>query len=130
MIQKCLLVLAFGYLCAALAAPENGIVMFALYYMFHGAAMGGINSALINLIYDYVAIEKRADSLAVCQAASGVSGFVATLAASPFIAFVQKNGNSLLGMNVYAQQVVSAVACMVVMAAVLYVRKAFGKDGK
>ena len=92
--------------------------------------MGGINSALINLIYDYVAIEKRADSLAVCQAASGVSGFVATLAASPFIAFVQKNGNSLLGMNVYAQQVVSAVACMVVMAAVLYVRKAFGKAGK
>ena len=130
MIQKCLLVLGFGYLCVVFAAPGNGLVMFVLYYMLHGAALGGINSALINLIYDYVAIEKRADSLAVCQAASGISGFVATLAASPFIAFVQKNGNNLLGVNVYAQQLVSAVACAVVMAAFVYVRRVLVKNNK
>ena len=130
MIQKCLLVLAFGYLFAVFATPVNGIVMFALYYMFYGAAMGGINSALINLIYDYVAMEKRADSLAVCQATSGISGFMATLIASAFVAFVQKSGNSLFGINVYAQQVVSVVACAVVMLAFVYVRMVFEKCDK
>lgn len=128
MIQKCLLVLSFGYLCAAFAVPGNGFVMFGLYYIFYGIAQGGINSALINLIYDYVAIEKCVDSLAVCQAASGVFGFLATLLASPFVAFVQKNGNHFLGINVYAQQIISALACAVVLVAFFYVRKVLVKN--
>ena len=36
--------------------------------------MGGINSALINLCYDYVEEEKRADALAVSLAVAGVFG--------------------------------------------------------
>lgn len=123
MIQKCLLVLGFGYLFAALAVPANGKVMFTLYYIFHGAALGGINSALINLIYDYVSIEKRADSLAVCQAASGLSGFLATLVASALVSYIQNNGNTLFGINVYAQQVVSAISIVIIVIVLFYIRK-------
>lgn len=127
MIQKCLLVYGLGYLCVTFAVPKNGLIMFGLYYIFNGVALGGISSALINLIYDYVTIEKRVDSLALCQAASGIFGFVATLIASPFVALVQKNGNHFWGINVYAQQVVSAVACIAVLVAFFYVRKFFKK---
>ncbi len=122
MIRKCLLVLGLSYLCAACATPANGKIMFTLYYGLHGMALGGINSALINLVFDYVSVEKRSDSLAICQAASGVAGFLATLAASPLIARIQANGNKLLGVHVYAQQVVSGIAFAVVIAAIIYIR--------
>lgn len=123
MIQKCLLVLGIGYLCASLAIPQNGLVMFALYYIFHGAALGGINSALINLVFDYVSVEKRSDSLAICQAGSGLMGFVATLLASTLVSFIQKQGNQLFGINIYAQQVVSAIACLITFFTILYIRR-------
>ena len=89
--------------------------------------MGGINSALINMIYDYVSIEKRADSLAVCQASSGLVGFLSTLIFSVFVAFVQENGNKIFGIHMYAQQAVSIVACMMILVAYFYVRKVITK---
>ncbi len=122
MIQKCLLVLGFSYFFAACAIPANGMVMFVLYYALHGIAQGGINSALINLVFDYVPTDKRSDSLAICQAASGAAGFVATLAVSPLITSIQTNGNILFGVNLYAQQVVSGIAFVIVMVAVIYIR--------
>lgn len=122
MIRKCLLVLGFSYFFAACAVPANGKVMFALYYALHGIALGGMNSALINLVFDYVPIDKRSDSLAICQAASGAAGFVATLSVSPLIASIQANGNRLLGGHLYAQQVVSGIAFVIVMAAIIYIR--------
>lgn len=121
MIQKCLLVLGLGYLCAACAVPANGKVMFTLYYLFHGTALGGINSALINLVFDYVPVEKRADSLAICQSASGLAGFLATLAASPLIAHIQHN-NTLAGISVYAQQVVSVISLVIIIITICYIR--------
>ena len=127
MIQKCFLILAAGYGCVAMAVPENGIWMFALYYMCSGIAMGGINSALINMIYDYVGIEQRADSLAVCQASSGLIGFLSTIVASMFVAYVQGNGNRILGISMYAQQAVSVIACVVILGTYTYVRVAFKK---
>ena len=127
MIQKCFLILAAGYGCVVLAVPGNGILMFTLYYMCSGIAMGGINSALINMIYDYVSIEKRADSLAICQASSGLTGFLATLAASAFVAYVQNSGNRLFGMEIYAQQAVSVVSVVMILAAFFYVRTVLTK---
>lgn len=122
MIRKCLLVLGLSYFFAACAVPANGKVMFALHYALRGIAQGGMNSALINLVFDYVPIDKRSDSLAICQAASGTAGFVATLAVSPLIASIQANGNRLLGAHLYAQQVVSGISFVIVMAAIIYIR--------
>lgn len=122
MIEKCFFLYAAASFCVAAAAPKTGAVMFALYYLFHGAAMGGINSALINLIFDYVPMEKRADSLAVCQAASGLIGFVTTLCISPLVAKIQASGNQVFGVTVYAQQLAAVVSFAVILLAVFYIR--------
>lgn len=37
--------------------------------------MGGINSTLTNLIFDYVVLEKRSDSLVISETVSGLAGF-------------------------------------------------------
>lgn len=123
MVEKCLLILGVGYLCAAFAVPANGRILFAGYYICHGVAQGGINSALINLIFDYVTPDKRADSLAICQAGAGIAGFLTTLAVSPLVTAIQQNENTLWGLPIYAQQVLSAAALIITVLTVVFVRR-------
>lgn len=123
MMEKCLLFLGVAQICAFFAVPKNGVLMFSLYYLFHGAAMGGINSALINLIFDYVDIDKRSDSLAVTQAVSGVVGFLTTLLLSPLVAKIQSNGNSVLGINLYAQQFCTLISITFTLILIFYIKK-------
>jgi len=122
MISKCLTVLAAAFICAALAVPSNGKVMFALYYIFEGISMGGLNSALTNMVFDYAPYEKRADSLAVCQAAAGTVGFVTTLCISPLVTHIQNSGNTLFGIPVYAQQAVTLIALLFTVLTIAYVQ--------
>ena len=122
-IEKCFIVMALSQVCVIFAVPSTGKVMFALYYILNGIAMGGISSALINLIFDYVAVEDRADSLAVSQALAGVTGFLTTIAVSPLISYIQNNGNKLFGLPIYAQQLVTIIALIFMILAILYTRR-------
>ena len=67
-------------------------------------------------------VEASADSLAICQAMAGVVGFLSTLAVSPLVSTIQANGNTVFGLSVYAQQVVSVISLLFAVIAVLYVR--------
>lgn len=130
MVEKCFIILAASQLCVVFATPKVGKVMFILYYFLHGIALGGINSALTNLVFDYAAPEKRADALAVTQASAGLAGFLTTLCVSPLISHIQKSGNRLLGVPVYAQQFVSLLAFFITVATIVFVRKAFIRKNK
>jgi len=125
MIEKCFIFMGLSQLSVIFAVPATGKVMFVIYYILHGIALGGINSALINLIFDYVPIEKRADSLAVTQAVAGLTGFITTLCISPAVTYIQNNGNSIFGLNIYAQQFVSIIALLFTILAIIYTRKVF-----
>ena len=127
MIEKCFIFLGLAELCVAFAVPGNGKVMFLLYYIFQGIAFGGISNALINLVFDYVTVEQRADSLAITQAIAGSTGFITTLLISPVVSFIQNNGNKVFGLSIYAQQFVSIIALVVSISAVFYIRFIFIK---
>ena len=100
--------------------PKNGKVFYTIYYMLYAIGMAGINSAVINLIYDYVDKEKRTGALALKSTLAGFAGFFTTLLVSPLVSYIQKNGNIFLGMHVYAQQVVSAIAFILMAITLIY----------
>ena len=127
MLEKCFIFLMLSQICVAFAVPANGKIMLILYRVLNGVAMGGINSALTNLIFDYVPSEKRADSIAITQAVAGVTGFLTTLCISPVISIIQANGNKIFGIPMYAQQFVSILGEAVILFAILYVRLAIQK---
>lgn len=127
MIEKCFLFLALAYLAAMFTAPGNGRITFLFYYIFNGIAAGGINSALINLVFDYVPYENRADSLAVSQAVAGLVGFITTVAASPLVSYIQNNQFKIFGTSIYAQQILSFLALFLTVSAAVYLRKMFIK---
>ena len=130
MIEKCFIVLVLSFTCVAFAVPGiQGKIMFTLFYLTHGAAMGGINSALINLVFDYVPEERRSDSLAVCQSLAGTVGFITTLLISPIVASVQSSGNTVFGFHIYAQQILSIVSIIFTVLAIIFVRKFMIKKG-
>ena len=82
--------------------------------------MAGVNSSIINLIYDYVNKEERMCALALQQTFGGLAGFFITLALSPVITYIQANGNTIFGMTVYAQQIFSLISCVMTIALLVY----------
>ncbi len=112
---------ALSFLCIVFATPENGKVTFMLHYILYGASMGGINSALINLCYDYAPPRQRVGALAVTQAISGVVGFLTTTLVAVLVDKIQANGNVFFGIKIYAQQVVSVIGVVCALLAMLYV---------
>ncbi|MBR6762240.1 MAG: MFS transporter [Clostridia bacterium] len=130
MIRICFVVAMASYTAVVFATPQTGAVCFALYYILNGIAMGGINSALINLVFDYVPVEKRSDSIALSQALSGAVGFLATVCASLVVTHIQGNGNQIFGMQIYAQQLLSVVAALMTGVCILYVTFAFIRKDK
>ena len=122
MLEKCFLFLGCAFLCIVFTVPSNGKVMFIIYSVFSSIAGAGITSSLINLVFDYTEPEKRSDGLAVSQAVAGTVGFFATLAVSPLVSMIQANGNKFLGMDLYAQQVVSVIGAFFIILAAIYIR--------
>ena len=124
MVEKCFFVLSAAWICVAFAAPAIGMGAMLLYYILNGVAMGGINSAMTNLIYDYVPRENCADAIAVTQALAGVAGFVSTLIVSPIVTVIQTEGNRVLGLPIYAQQVLAIIGLLITVIAMVFTRVA------
>lgn len=124
MLKLCYWAVTMGYAVAVFLRPENGYVLYPLYTMLEAIAMGGINSAVINLIFDYVVPEKRTLTLAVRQTIYGIFGFLTSTLAAPLLQLIQNAGNRFLGMQVYGQQVLSFLALLCTLILILYVNRA------
>lgn len=120
MLTACLAISAVGYFINIFTVPANGRIFYTAYYVCHAIAMAGINSALTNLVYDYVELSRRADAIAITQTVSGVVGFLTTLAAGVLVEQIQQSGNRFFGMGVYAQQIVSAISFVMNLVVILY----------
>ena len=127
MLNICFIIMLVGFGINMFTVPENGKIFYTVYYMLYAIAMAGINSAAINLIYDYVDKEKRVGALALKSTLAGFSGFFTTLLVSPLVTYIQNNGNTFLGLHVYAQQVVSAIAALLLIVLIVYLNLVVGK---
>jgi len=121
MVSICLCIAGAGFFVNVFTVPANGRIFYTLYYALYAVAMGGINSALTNLVFDMVEPQMRSNALALSQSVSGVIGFFTTLLMSGLVSHIQTNGNRFLGLDMYAQQVTSAAAFIFTMLSVLYV---------
>jgi len=110
MLRVCYVFISISYLATTLTIPSNGKFVYLIHTIFMASAMGGINSAELNLIFDYVSFDKRRTALAIKQTFYGLCGFVSTLAATPILNFIQNRNIFLFGTQIYAQQILSIVS--------------------
>ena len=107
MLNLCYPIVFFAYLTLALTNPSNGKVMIIIHTVLIALSQGGTSPAETNLIYDYVGIEKLKTAMSIKSVFSGIIGFLATVSVVPLVNLIQKSGNMLFGISVYAQQVLS-----------------------
>ena len=127
----CFIIVGAGFFVNCFTTPANGKAFFTIYYCLYAISMGGINSALTNLVFEHVKGSNRRDALAINASLGGVAGFAATCLMSPVVAHIQSSGNTLFGVHMYAAQFVSAVAFVMVAALAVYMKVCvIGKHGK
>lgn len=120
MLNICFIIMLVAHCINVFTVPENGKILYTLYYMLFAIGMAGINSATINLIYDYVEPDKRMGAMALNNTFSGFAGFFTTLLVSPLVSYIQDNQNTLFGISVYAQQVVSLISVALIVVSIVY----------
>jgi len=120
MLGICFGIAAVSFAVNIFTVPSNGKVMFAIYSCIHAISMAGINSGLMNIIFDYVPTDDRAPALGIRTALGGVSAFVSTFAGAFIVHTVQSRGNVVFGMAVYPQQILSAISTVICIGVVLY----------
>ena len=123
MLIICFFIKVASFAFTMFTVPANGRVFYTVYHLLDAAAMGGINSAQINLIYDYVAPENRKNALALKQTIYGFVGFFTTLAITPLFNFMQKCDMVVLGHKFYAQNVLAMISLIIVVVNIIYVKK-------
>lgn len=116
-----LVIVAVGYLVNAFTTPSRRYLYLA-YYTLYAISMAGINTSLYNMNYDYLDESIFSNALGARNAISGVVGFLASLLGSAIVSAVQSAGNRLWGVAVYAQQVNSLIAFLVILVLLLYMR--------
>ena len=85
--------------------------------------MAGINSGVINFVYDYVEHEDRATAMGVKSAIGGILSFLTALLSGAVLSKIQENGGLLFfGITVYAQQLLSLFSVVAVIALIVYMR--------
>ena len=115
-------VVAVAFLAMAFAAPQTRW-LYLVYVCLHAFAMAGINSGVINLIYDYVPSDDRAVAMGVKNALGGILGFFVALFSGFLLSKIQAVGGfCFFGMTVYAQQVLSVLSFVATVALVIYMR--------
>lgn len=113
---------AIAFLSVAFTSPETRWI-YLVYICLHSFAMAGINSGVINLIYDYVAPEDRAVAMGVKNALGGIIAFFVALLAGMLLGAIQgKGGFNAFGINFYAQQVLALISFLITLALIIYMR--------
>ncbi|MBQ8724045.1 MAG: MFS transporter [Oscillospiraceae bacterium] len=103
------------------------VVLFTILY---NGSMAGINQNSSNIIYSYVKSEYVVQAMAIERSISGVVGFVAALTAGWILGKVQAAGNTFLGIPMYGQQLLSAIALVIVIVAIVFAKQVVEKQSR
>lgn len=121
-------VVFLSYVLNTFTSPKNGAVMFIVYSLVLRIGSAAVAISSTNLLLEITPVEHQPTALSIMTIITGALSFLATLAVSPFIDFMQGRGNELFGMHVYAQQILSALCAFFYLALILYYNLVFLKE--
>ena len=115
-----MVIAAAGYLVNMFTTP-NLWWLVILYTILYHVACAGTSQNMMNMVYSYVDSKYFVQASAIKYSVSGLCGFGASMLASRILNAVQKNGNAVLGVSLYGQQLLSAISLVLVIGAILFV---------
>ena len=121
-LMLCFMLAACGALINTFTRPSNGLVLYTIYVLFMAVYSAGSNSGITNIVFDYAKPHLRTGALGIKGTLGGLASVLATLVGAKIVDAVQANGNQVFGLNIYAQQILSLLACLVFALTVLYIK--------
>ncbi|MDD6735860.1 MAG: MFS transporter [Clostridiales bacterium] len=99
-----------------------------IYTVLHYMATASINQNSLNIVYSYVKEEYFVQASAIKNSIAGIVGFAASLAGSRILAHIQSAGNSVFGMHIYGQQVLSLISFFILIGVIVFVHFVVAKQ--
>ena len=126
-IELAMCIAAVGFL-ANIFSTNQTWWMVIIFTVFYNVSIAGTNANKLNITYSYVKSEYVTQAMVIQSSISGIIGFLSAFLGSRLLAFIQGNGNKFLGMQVYSQQVMSAISLTIVVCAIVFNRKVVQKQ--
>ena len=122
-----LAVLAAAYLTLVFTTPKTWPLI-AVYTILYAVAIAGLNQNSFNIAYSYVDKNYITEALAIKNCIGGLFGFGASFVGSRILKHVQANGNRIFGMELYGQQLLGGISCILVLVAFVIMAFVVGKQ--
>ena len=113
-------ILALAYLLNIFTSPSLRWMIY-VYVIISSIAQAAIHQNFMNIVFDYVDNQYFVQATSIKAAVSGISGFLATLCGAAILNFVQTNGNAFFGIELRAQQLLSAISFVIMLALIAFV---------
>lgn len=98
------------------------------YTILFNVCTAGTNQNNFNITYSYIDKKYFSQALALKSSIGGVLGFSASVVGSKIVAAVQANGNMIFGIHMYAQQILSLAALVLVLTDIVFITKTVEKQ--
>lgn len=126
-IELAMCIAAIAFAANMFTTPKTWYFIIA-YTILNAVSTAGTNQNFMNIVYSYVPERYFVQATAVKNSIGGVFGFAASLMGGKILAAVQANGNQVLGIPMYGQQLLSAISLLFIVAAILFNRFVIAKQ--
>ena len=111
-----------GFAFIVISTPGIGAFTYIAYRIM--LLVGGASRAVstTNLLFGLAPPEDRTSALAINTIVTGIISFATTIVATPIVSYIQGAGNTLFGINVFAQQVLALISVALFIITMLYYR--------
>ena len=122
--------LVFNLFSGFMIGEVTSVIIVSAFWVCNYISMAGINSGVMNIIYDYVDKDKQMVALAFKASIAGVVGFLTTLAFTPFVNFINGLDIVIFGYKIYAQQILSLIAIAITTFLIIYNKRIAERKSK
>ena len=121
--------LACAYVFIVFCTPDTWWCII-IYTILNNISKAGIVQNNSNMTYSYVKSEYIVQAMAIKQSIAGVLGFVASLIGSRILSAVQTAGNSVFGIPMYGQQLLSIISILFIVGAIAFAKLVVEKQNR
>ena len=119
-IRVAFMVAAAAYLANVFATPKTWWCII-IYSVLYNISLAGSNQNSFNITYSYVDSKYIIQAMAIKNSIGGIFGFLISLLGSKILSAVQSNGNSVFGIPMYGQQLLSALSFVILVVTVVFI---------
>lgn len=107
---------------------KQSLPLIIVHTVLFNLSLAGTGQNVFNITYSYIDAKYITQAMAIKESVAGLCGFLASLIGGYLLELVQKNGNSVFGINMYGQNLLSAISFIVCMITIVYTKLVIEKQ--